>query len=113
MGTPGFLDDEAFKCLRAGDLEGYDREIKGRDVVDFTGADLRGTDFRRADLSKIVLSGCYLRDADLRGRDLRHLDMDGCSFFHARISGTWFPENLSAEELRLSFDFGVRVRTRK
>jgi len=112
MALPKFLKDEAFKSLRAGDLDTYHRLIANRDVVDFSDCDLRGTDLRKADLRKVNLRGAYLRDADLRGQDLRHLDLTGCSLLHAHMSGTFFPDNISAEEIRLSHDFGTRLRVR-
>jgi uncharacterized protein YjbI with pentapeptide repeats len=110
MSDPRFLQDPAFRCLRAGDLEGFHRAIVGRDVIDFSGADLRGTDFRKADLRRVVLRDAYLRDADLRGCDLRHLDLEGISLQNAKLSGTYFPANLSAAEIQLSFQLGTRIR---
>jgi uncharacterized protein YjbI with pentapeptide repeats len=96
--------------LRAGDLSTFHQQIEERDVVDFTDADLRAVDMRKADISKVVLRGAYLRDADLRGVDLRDKDLEGCTFLRARISGTFFPPELSAQELRNSIDLGTRVR---
>jgi len=112
MPEPFFPDDPAFRCLRAGDLEGYHREIEGRKVVDFSATYLRAVDFRGADLSKVVLRDAYLREADFRGCDLRHLDLEGASLYGARISGTYFPEHLAAEEIRLSIQHGTRLRTK-
>ena len=60
---PRFLNDEAFKCLRAGDREGFSRATANCQQVDLTGSDLRATDFRNMDLSKLILRDCYLRDA--------------------------------------------------
>ena len=62
------------------------------------------------DLAKVRLRGSYLRDADLRGVDLRHVDMEGCSLYHAKISGAYFPTNLSAAEISMSVQYGTRVR---
>ncbi|NLY02527.1 MAG: pentapeptide repeat-containing protein [Rhodopirellula sp.] len=110
MSTPRFPDDPAFKSLRIGDLEGYRQAVEGRSVVDFAAADLRGTDFRKADMSKVILKGAYLRDADLRGCDLRHLDLEGASIHNAKISGTYFPRNLSPAEIEMSLKYGTRLR---
>jgi uncharacterized protein YjbI with pentapeptide repeats len=112
MPEPSFPDDLAFKCLRAGDLDGYHREIEGRNVVDFSGTDLRAVDLRGADLTKVVLRDAYLREADLRGCDLRDLDLEGASLDRARISGAYFPANLAADEIQLSVRHGTRLRTR-
>lgn len=112
MPQPRFLDDLAFRALRLGDFEAYNREVSGRRQVDFSDADLRGVDFRGvADVAKLVVRGSYLRDADLRGLDLRSWDMDGCSLYHAKISGAFFPAAISAQELANSVHLGTRMRS--
>ena len=111
MPQPRFPDDAAFRCLRTGDFEGFQKQSVGRAEIDFSDSDLRGVDLRGIDLAKVVLRGCYLRDADLRGLDLRHLDLEGCSLYHAKISGAFFPANLSAAEITASVQYGTRVRT--
>ena len=111
MSKPKFPQDPAFKLLRVGEVDAFHRNIETRDEVDFSGSDLRGTDFREVDLSKILLRDAYLRDADFRGCDLRHLDLEGASIQGAKISGAYFPENVAAEEIRLSRRHGTRIRT--
>ena len=111
MGTPQFPPDPAFKLLRVGELDAFHKNIEERDVVDFTGADLRGTDFRKVDLSKVILRDAYMRDTDLRGCDLRHLDLEGVSLQNAKISGAYFPDNVAANEIRMSLRHGSRIRT--
>lgn len=113
MASPRFLEEEAFKCIRAGDVNGYCRAVEGRKIVDFSGADLRATDFRKIDTSKIVLRDAYLRDADFRGCDLRQTDLEGASLHNAHIAGTYFPVNISASELQLSIEHGTRLRIQK
>lgn len=108
-----FPDDPAFKALRVGDIEGYHRAIQGRQTIDFRGADLRGCDMRNVDLSRVLLRDAYLREADLRGCDLRKHDLEGCSIYNAKISGAFFPDNIPAEEIRLSLECGTRMRARK
>lgn len=110
MAKPEFIEDGAFRCLRAGDIDGYHKHIEGREVVDFSNCDLKGTDFRGADVSRIVLKNAYLRDTNLCGADLRHVDLEGCSIRGAKISGTFFPKNLSAAEIRMSLKHGTRLR---
>jgi hypothetical protein len=111
MPQPRFLDDPAFKALRLGDFEAYNCEVEARSLVDFSEADLRGVDFRGvADVTKLVVRGSYMRDADLRGLDLRNWDMDGCSLYHAKISGAFFPAAISAQELANSVHLGTRMR---
>ena len=112
MAAPRIIDDPAFHALRSGRIQEFHRLIKGQATIDFSGGDLRGADLREADMSKVVLRNAYLRSADLRGLDLRKLDLEGCSLHAARISGVFFPENIAPEEIRLSHDFGTRLRVR-
>ncbi len=110
MSKPEFIEDEAFRCLREGDIDGFHRNIEGREVVDFANCDFKGTDFRGADLTKVILKNAYLRDTNLCGADLRHLDLEGCSIRKAKISGAFFPRNLSAAEIQMSQKHGTRLR---
>ncbi len=114
MAAPEFLEsDKAFVFLRKGDLESYNREVVSRGgKIHFTNANLRGVDFRSVDTESLYLTACYLRDADLRGCDIRHWDLEGTSLHNAHISGTYFPDDVEAEEIRLSVDQGIRIRTR-
>jgi uncharacterized protein YjbI with pentapeptide repeats len=111
MSAPRFPRDPAFRLLRVGEVDAFHKNIEDRDLVDFAGADLRGTDFRKADLSKVILRNAYMRDADLRGCDLRHLDFQGVSLQNAKISGAYFPENVTADEILMSVLHGTRIRT--
>ncbi len=113
MGKARFIDDEAFRTLRAGDAQAFHRLIEQRPTVDYSDGDLRGTDFRNVNLSKVVLRGAYLKDADLRGMDLRKVDLEGASIHNARIGGAFFPANLPAAEIELSVKYGTRMRTRR
>jgi uncharacterized protein YjbI with pentapeptide repeats len=111
MPQPRFLDDPAFRSLRIGDFEGYHQHVADRREIDLSDTDLRGVDLRGVDLSKVVIRGAYLRDADLRGLDLRRLDMEGCSLYHAKVSGAYFPANVPPDEIVASIQFGTRMRT--
>ena len=113
MAKPKFIDNEAFRSLREGDLDRYHKLIAESESVDLSNCDLRGTVMRHADVDKLILRGCYLRDADSRGLDLREKDLEGCSLLHAKVSGTYFPAHISAEEIRLSVEQGIRLRTTK
>jgi uncharacterized protein YjbI with pentapeptide repeats len=48
----------------------------------------------------------------LRGLDLRACSLEGASLAHAQISGTYFPPELSADEILMSVNFGTRLRYR-
>jgi uncharacterized protein YjbI with pentapeptide repeats len=74
------------------------------------GGDFRGLDLRELDASGLDLRDAYFRGADLRGIDFRTTQLEGASFCQAHISGCFFPREITADELRLSFDLGIRVR---
>jgi uncharacterized protein YjbI with pentapeptide repeats len=111
MPSPRIIDDPAYRDLRSDDFEHFQQHTAGRKQVDFSSADLRGVDLRNVDVDKVILRGAYLRDADLRGLDLRTVDMEGCSLHGAQISGTYFPVNLSPQEIINSVKYGTRMRT--
>jgi uncharacterized protein YjbI with pentapeptide repeats len=75
------------------------------------GGDFRGLDLRNLDADGLDLRDAYFRGADLRGIDFRCSKIEGASICQAHISGCFFPADISAEELRLSFDLGIRLRT--
>lgn len=79
-------------------------------MVDLSGAMFRGYDLRKFNLCQANLSDCYLRSADLRGLDLSKADLHGASLKDAKVSGVLFPANISAEEIRLSLEYGIRLR---
>ena len=73
---------------------------------------LSDADLRGFNLSNMDLSGSYMRGANLSGLDLRGANFSGVSLKNAKVSGCYFPEDLPADEIRLSLDFGTRVRHR-
>jgi len=98
------------QVLSHGKVEDFNREAKRLGVVDLAEADLRGLDLRHANLKSADLRGAYLRSADLRGLDLSDAQLAGASMRQAQVSGTLFPANVAAEEIRLSLEFGTRIR---
>ena len=81
-------------------------------AVDLEGCDLSNQDLRKFTLRTANLRNAYLKMADLRGVDLSEAQMDGASINRAHISGAFFPRNISAQEIRLSVEFGTRMRTK-
>ena len=67
--------------------------------------DLRGFNLRTSDLC-----GSYLRGANLSGLDLSQAKLFGASLKNAKVSGCLFPKEIPAEEIRLSLEFGTRIR---
>ena len=57
-------------------------------------------------------SHSYFRQADLRGVDLSQANLEGASIHSARIAGAYFPKEISADEILLSFMHGTRMRYR-
>jgi hypothetical protein len=76
-------------------------------------ANLSGLDLRQAELKGLDLTGCYLRGTNLRGLDLTGCNLEGASLKSALVSGALFPNNVSAEELRLSLEHGTRIRIQR
>lgn len=102
-------DSEWANLLRESHIEEFNRRAAGQEP-DLSDTDLRMLDLRKADLSRAKLRGAYLRNADLRGHDLSGTDMHGASIHDAKIAGVLFPSNLSAGEIRLSVEYGTRLR---
>ena len=52
----------------------------------------------------------FTNNADLSGIDFRDTNLEGASLLDAKLSGTYFPAEISATEIRLSLDTGTRLR---
>ena len=104
--------DRLKKLLSEGHIGEFNRERPKEGALDLRGLDLRHTDLRALDTSGLDLGDCHLRQADLRGLDLRQTNLEGASIGSAMISGTYFPVELSAEEINLSLQHGTRMRYR-
>lgn len=109
---PRITKDPLYQMLRVDDTKGFNARKAQGGVCDLRGVDLRGLDLRGLDAEGLDFSNSYFRDADLRGVDLSTCRLAGCSFYGAKVSGTLFPAELTAEEIRLSVEFGTRVRYR-
>ena len=104
------LDNPAYVSLRERQKEKFKDILSESVQVDFSHCYLRGFDMSEMSLNKVLLKGAYLHSADLRGVDLSLHNLEGCSLHKAKISGTLFPQNISAEEIRLSIEYGTRLR---
>lgn len=112
MSKPEIVDDPLYNLLKHGRAEEFNRRYGDGERCDLRGCDLRGADLRALDAPGLDLTDCYLRQADLRGLDLSQTRLEGASIAGARISGTYFPVELSAEEISLSLLHGIRMRYR-
>ena len=61
-------------------------------------------------ISRVILTGARLKMSDLRGLDLSEHNLEGASIQNCQISGTYFPPDLSAQEILLSLETGTRLR---
>lgn len=114
MTKPVIHQNAMYELLRSERIAEFnERKARGELAVEaLRGGDFRGLDLRELDASGLDLRDAYFRGADLRGIDFRTAQLEGASFCQAHFSGCYFPEELSADELRLSFDLGIRVRYR-
>jgi len=111
MPAPQLLDHEMFTLLREDRvLEFNKRRTAGEPPPPLNGTNLRGSDLRGLNTDGLDLGDAYLRGADLRGLDLRGVNLEGASIGKAHLSGTYFPEELSATEILMSLEHGTRMR---
>lgn len=112
MTQPQALNNIYYEMLHAERIDEFNNEHRqGRVPLDA----LRGGDFRGLVLKGLLLEGMDLGDAYFRGADLRGIDFSTCnlvgaSIAQAHIAGCYFPANIDAYEVRLSFDLGTRLR---
>lgn len=78
--------------------------------IDLQGALFRGIDLRNLNADGLNFSDAYFRSADLRGIDFRKANLEGASLCDAKISGCYFPKQLSPNEIQMSVERGTRLR---
>jgi len=110
--SPQISDDPMYRLLREGCVEEFNTRRAGGEACELAGCDMRSLDLRKLDAKGLDLSNCYFRQADLRGIDLSETNIEGASINAAKISGTFFPKALAAEEIMLSLTHGTRMRYR-
>ncbi|MBI3802459.1 MAG: pentapeptide repeat-containing protein [Nitrospirae bacterium] len=104
--------DLHYHLLREGQIDEFNTIKRKGEKIDLTDCDFRGLDLRGVDLAGLDLSGCFFRQSDLRGIDFSHTHLEGASLYGAKVSGTYFPMELSPEEITLSLTHGSRMRYR-
>jgi uncharacterized protein YjbI with pentapeptide repeats len=113
MSKPTISDDPLYQLLRNEDVKEFNEQRDQMDASRLQSGDYRGRDLRNMNAEGLDFSNSYFRNTDLRGIDFRQTNLEGASLIDAKVSGTYFPEALSAEEIRLSLDTGTRLRYRK
>ncbi len=103
-------DEPMFWLLREGRIAEFNERKAAGTEADLTRCDFRNADLRGVDADGLDFTDCYFRQADLRGVDLRATRLEGASLKDARISGAYFPAELSAGEITLSVTQGTRLR---
>lgn len=107
---PVISDNELYQLIRNENVEAFNSQRDKSKPLNFRGLDFRNQDLRGMDVTNVDFTDCYFRSADLRGLDLRTCKLDGASMHNARVSGAYFPDNISPWEIRLSIEFGTRMR---
>ena len=114
MAPPQIHEDPMYQLLRDEEIEAFNTRKKAEGVSgSLDNSNYRGLDLRGLDADGLDLNGAYFRNADLRGIDFRNANLEGASICGAKISGCYFPVELSAEEIRLSWETGIRMRYNK
>ena len=113
MPTPEIKqDDTMYQLLREEKIEEFNRLKASGAKVDLRHCDFRGLNLRGMDAKGIDFTGSYFRQSDLRGINFSHSRLEECSINGAKISGVYFPKELSAEEINMSLVHGTRMRYR-
>lgn len=107
---PQFSDNPLYELLRQENVEEFNKQIAAGKTVDLRGLDMRGLDLRGINFDGMDLSNAYFRGTDLRGVDFRNTNLEGASMASAKISGCYFPKQLSTQEINLSLKEGIRMR---
>jgi uncharacterized protein YjbI with pentapeptide repeats len=107
---PKRVKSELYQLILQGDVDGFNAQRERDEPCDMRGLDFRGQDLRKMDVRGIDFSGSYFRQADLRGLNLSECRLEGASIHGAKVSGVEFPRELSPAEIRMSLDFGTRMR---
>ncbi|MDH3444725.1 MAG: pentapeptide repeat-containing protein [Deltaproteobacteria bacterium] len=102
--------DPMYQLLRDGDIVEFNRRKAEGETCDLTHCDLRSLDLRGIDATGLDFSHCYFRNANLRGVDFTKSRLEGASLNEAKVSGAYFPAELSADEIVLSLEHGSRMR---
>ena len=113
MGKPTISDDPLYQLLRSENIKEFNEQHNTLDNSKLRSGDYRGRDLRNMEAAGLDFADSYFRNTDLRGIDFRQTNLEGASLIDAKVSGTYFPEELSAEEIRLSIDTGTRLRYRR
>ena len=112
MDKPEIKRDPLYQLLRQEDIKAFNEQRETLSTAELKNGDYRGRDLRNMNAAGLDFSNSYFRNADLSGIDFRTTNLQGASLLDAKLSGVYFPAELSPEEIRLSLDTGTRLRYR-
>ncbi len=110
MSKPMIKKDPMYQLLREGKIEEFNLRKSDGNKLDFVNCDFRALDLQGLDAQGLDFSGSYFHLTDLRGVDLSQAKMNGASIHDAKISGVYFPVELSSDEITMSLIRGTRMR---
>ncbi len=110
---PVIKTDPLYQMLRQEDIDSFNENRDTLDTSELTGGDYRGRDLRKVNARGLNFANAYFRNCDLSGIDFRETNLEGASLMDAKVSGVYFPHEISADEIRLSLDHGTRLRYRQ
>lgn len=112
MTAPQIHNDPLYQLLHEENIAEFNRRRNEAKTALLRGGNYRGLDLRGLNADGLDFGDGYFHGADLRGIDFRNTNLEGASMIDAKISGCYFPLQLSAEEIRLSVSMGTRLRYR-
>ncbi|MFT5481891.1 MAG: hypothetical protein ACI9GW_000536 [Halieaceae bacterium] len=113
MGKPTISEDPLYQMLRNELIAEFNVARETIDTSNLRSGDYRGRDLRNLNADGLDFSDSYFRNSELKGIDFRNTNLEGASIIDAKISGCYFPDQLSPEEIRLSLETGTRLRYRR
>ena len=111
--APEIKKDAMYQLLRDGKIKEFNHYKSKGKTCDLTSCDFRAIDLQGLDASGLDMSNSYFRHADLRGIDFSNTKLDGASIHDAKISGVYFPDDFSSDEITMSLIRGTRMRVGK
>ena len=110
---PAISHDPMYQLIREGNIDEFNAKKQAGEYCNLKSCDFRSLDLQGIDAVGLDFRGAYFRMTDLRGIDFRGSLLDGASINGAKISGTYFPVEISAQEILLSLEHGTRLRVNR
>lgn len=107
---PRISQDPMYQLLRDEKVEQFNKLKADGKSCDLTACDFKGLDLRNMDANGLDLTDAYFRGADLRSVDFRGATLAGASLADSKISGCYFPDDITAQEILMSVNLGTRIR---